>query len=496
MASPSLALVLHGRLGSWLLAASELDGTLRRDAQKGTTGKRITGSNASAPYRAASSSNAALRAFAGFTHSTIWQRAVVANRQAGATVRVVIHSWSPEVGDVLDSLYHPAASVHEPPQPALDKVASQHLSIRKALALLTRLDGPPDDLIMVARIDLLLFSDVPLARLATDLRSRHGRLHRSSPPSDGVHPPPRSAPLSSRDVLYLPHTCVPSRMRMSDATWASESRVLRRTCSGGQASRGTPTGRRMLPAQLTRYQPGTIHGLAPSDDFTLFVLDYFFIGTPAVAQSFADLAATLPETTAAIQAKFRHRREFPRWSHLYWAHHVRATLVPAGVRLRFVLLHESDFNIARFWRFGADCLTRVRRRLGAGAGGAEATTEAGAGGGGDDAWHTFENVTRMARSMRGVGGAALAASPFAEQCPTALESASHVLCPWFSRACAERAAATLEYATAAGRFQASASLPPRQLMSAERCMTPACLRYEGTARKRRRGDAAALTSAN
>ena len=58
----------------------------------------------------------------------------------------------------------------------------------------------------------------------------------------------------------------------------------------------------------------------------------------------------------------------------------------------------------------------------------------------------------------------------------------------------KRAAATLEYATAAGRFQAAASLPPRQLTSAERCMTPACPRYEGPARQRRRGDAAALPS--
>ena len=52
----------------------------------------------------------------------------------------------------------------------------------------------------------------------------------------------------------------------------------------------------------------------------------------------------------------RRRADIPRWAHLYWAQHVTDTLVPAGVPLRFVLLHEADFTLARFWRFGADCV--------------------------------------------------------------------------------------------------------------------------------------------
>jgi hypothetical protein len=477
-----IALVLHGKLGSWLVAASELRSLFRVDgsnASSGDDGKR---------YRSASSSTKALRAFAGFTHSTLWRHVVLANREAGATVRVVIHSWSPEVGDVLDSLYKPAASAHEPPHPHLDKVASQHLSMSRALALLDGLQGPQDDLIMVSRLDLLLFTHVPLAALATAHRAERQQQRQGSTSGSSGAP-------SRRDVLFLPHTCVPSRLRLPTGTWPTESRVLRRTCSGTEA-RLMPTGRRMLPAQLSRYQAGAVRSLEPQHDFTLFVLDYFFVGTPRVARSFAALAHSLPHARTALQARFR-RQLPPQWAHLYWAQHVTDVLKPAGVPIRFVLTHEVHFSLARFWRFGADCLTRVRRS-GEGNGGGGAVGSAGdstgdgigdgTDGDGDEAWRGFRNVTRFARSLRGVGGKALATSALAEQCPRSLESGALVLCPWFSQACAARAAATLAYADDAGRFQLSAGLPPRQLMGAERCVTPACLAYEGTARKRRRSE--------
>ena len=139
----------------------------------------------------------------------------------------------------------------------------------------------------------------------------------------------------------------------------------------------------MLPAQLTRYQPGAIHSLDAQSDFTLFVLDYFFIATPAVARTFAALASSEPlwwrETPAQwppqgladlsrrIRRRFRGR-SFPQWAHLYWAEHTVNTLASSGVQLRFLLVHEVDFSLARFWRFGRDCVTPVRRRGGGGGG--------------------------------------------------------------------------------------------------------------------------------
>jgi hypothetical protein len=439
--------VLHGRLGSWLTSATELPG-----AQKNLT----SSDSRTIRMMRQTSKLSAVRAFAAFTHRSIWQHVVLPSRAAGASVRVVMHSWSPEAADILDRLYQPAASKHEPPL-LRDKVESQHTSMRRALELLDGLGAPTSELIMVARLDLLLFADVPLVTLASGLP-------RAAPAS-------AASSLSPADVLYLPHTCVPSRLRVPPGLWALESHVLRRTCSGSAGHRA-PKGRRMLPAQLTRYDPTKVRTLDPAADFTLFVLDYFFIGTPAVAKAFGGIAASLPELAGQLRQRFR-RHTFPQWSHLYWAQLVTGTLVPMGVSLRFVMVHEADFTLARFWRYGADCITRVRRHDGSD------DRERG----GDAAWAGFENVTAFARGLRGSGGAALGVSPLAEQCPRELESATHVLCPWYSRACAARAAAVLELAEAAGQFQTSAQLPPRQLMSAERCMTPACLNYVGTARK-------------
>ena len=112
------------------------------------------------------SSPAAIGAFAAFTHNGLWQHVVLPARAAGAAVRVVIHSWSPEIGATLDKLYRPAASEHEPPHAELDKVASQHRSMHRALELLDGLHGPRDTLIMVARLDMLFFTDVPLVAIA------------------------------------------------------------------------------------------------------------------------------------------------------------------------------------------------------------------------------------------------------------------------------------------------------------------------------------------
>ena len=532
-----LALVLHGRLGSWVSSATDLP---RAQALN------VTASSRQLRSAKQSSERAALRAFAGFTHSSLWRHVVEANRAKGARVRVAVHSWSPEAGDLLDQLYRPVASAHEAPLPNADKVVSQHVSMGRALTLLANAGGPADDLIMVARLDLLLFTDVPMVSLAQPLiatRRHRRRAHRTAKVAgagvgagagaDGTSPPqnegaPIGAAPSADDVLYLPHTCVPSRLRVPSALWALESQVLRHTCSGSRA-KGVPTGRRMLPAQLTRYQPGVVRALDVVADLTLFVLDYFFIATPAVAASFGALLDHSDTIESALRNKF-HNQPFPRWAHLYWAQHVTGELVPRGVALRFVLLHEADFTLARFWRFGADCVTPTRRGRGsARKGGGDGVGGVGRGGegsvnGGDGersesvdeaAWAGFENVTRLAQAERlsrvarharggltvANGGAAafgdpLRASPLREQCPPHLESGAAVLCPWFSRACAAGASATLAMAEAAGRFQLSAQLPPRQLMGAERCVTPACLAYEGTARKRRRGERGARAGAS
>lgn len=231
-----VALLLHGRLGSWFASGTELPGAQRAGGKP-----------------AMLSSVAALRAFAAFTHDSFDRHIVQPAARAGTPLRIVLHSWSPEVGETLDALYRPAASAHEPPRADLDKVASQHLSMHRAYEMLSALRGSPPALVMVARLDLLLFTDVPLAALATTTTTAGGTavLARAG---DGA----ASADAAHGGVLYLPHTCVPSRLRLPAELAASESHVLKRTCSGAAAYAARAhlaTGRRVLPTQLTRYQP-------------------------------------------------------------------------------------------------------------------------------------------------------------------------------------------------------------------------------------------------
>ena len=455
-----LALLLHGKLGSWFASSSEIAGAQRAG---GTP--------------ALLSSTTAIRAFAAFTHASFDRHVVQPAARSGASLRVVIHSWSPEVGPTLDALYRPAASAHEPALAELKKVASQHLSMRRAHDLLSKLAGPPAALVMVARLDLLLFRDVPLAAMAvlaggaTTTSSSTERLQPTTPSS------------MAGGVLYLPHMCLPSWLRLPRALADAEAQVLKRTCSGEAAWRrrqvGIATGRRMLPAQLSHWpQSGVFPAKIPvAEDFTLFVLDYFFIGTGDVTASFARL--DLRDLSARLRRRLGSR-DFPHWSHLYWAEHVTRTLVPSGVTLRFALMHEVDFTLGRFWRHGADCVAAVV---------SPPTAASPIVGGVEGVWARFANVSALAAELRGsAGDAALASSALTQQCPSHFMSGEHVLCPWFSTACAAQQPATLAMAESAGRFAASAQLPPRQLLRAERCLTLTCLTYNGTARKRRRGE--------
>jgi hypothetical protein len=453
-----LALLLHGKLGSWFASSSEIAGAQRAG---GTP--------------ALLSSTTAIRAFAAFTHASFDRHVVQPAARSGASLRVVIHSWSPEVGPTLDALYRPAASAHEPALAELKKVASQHLSMRRAHDLLSKLAGPPAALVMVARLDLLLFRDVPLAAMAVPAG---GATTTSSSPER-----PQLTPSSmAGGVLYLPHMCLPSWLRLPRALADAEAQVLKRTCSGEAAWRrqvGIATGRRMLPAQLSHWpQSGVFPAKIPvAEDFTLFVLDYFFVGTADVATSFARL--DLRDLSARLRRRLGSRA-FPHWAHLYWAEHVTRTLVPSGVTLRFALIHEVDFTLGRFWRHGADCVAAVVPPL---------TAASPIAGGTNGVWARFANVSALAAELRGsAGDAALASSALTQQCPSRFTSGERVLCPWFSKACAAQQPATLSMAESAGRFAASAQLPPRQLLRAERCLTLTCLTYNGTARKRRRGE--------
>lgn len=116
-------------------------------------------------------------------------------------------------------------------------------------------------------------------------------------------------------------------------------------------------------------------------------------GTAQVAASFAHL--DLQAVAARLRRRFRGRA-FPQWAHLYWAEHVTNTLLPAGVALRFTLLHEVDFTLGRFWRYGADCVAAVEPPTAAAA-------PSDGGGDGASALARFANVSAFAAQLRGPG---------------------------------------------------------------------------------------------
>ena len=77
----------------------------------------------------------------------------------------------------------------------------------------------------------------------------------------------------------------------------------------------------------------------------MYVLDYFFVGSVAVARSFASIADGRARYREEIRARLG--RGAPQWSHVYWAHHIRSRLAPSGVAPRWLgMLHEVDFTLA------------------------------------------------------------------------------------------------------------------------------------------------------
>lgn len=205
-----LAVVLHGKLGSWKSAASEtrpnstLAGVADRDR-----------------------AIAERRSFAHFVHDSLWRRVVLANRAAGHRVRVVIHMWNPELESTVNHLFSPAASMYEPSLPKLDKVLSQHLSLKRALGLLLSLPGPAAEVVFATRPDLLVFDDiiVPLQRDALD--------------------------------LWLPYNCVPLRLRLPPPLNKAHSVAMKAACGGGH-NEGKASGQRLQPPQLSRIYPPSL----------------------------------------------------------------------------------------------------------------------------------------------------------------------------------------------------------------------------------------------
>ena len=167
----AVALVLHGKIGLWTLRSSDVPAGDLRSCGGSFCKPNPLQANAmvappKTPVRASNVSLWQLErwphslriGFARFASRSILRHVVDPNRARGVRVDVFLHSWHPEIGRDLDALYAPAASQHDPVQ-RLNRVASQHLSMKRGLALAST-HPHPHDLVMVARYDLLFFSDL------------------------------------------------------------------------------------------------------------------------------------------------------------------------------------------------------------------------------------------------------------------------------------------------------------------------------------------------
>ena len=383
-----IALCLYGMIGTWEQGATEL---------------MISRSEGKTLHK-----NASIAALATFSHRSIHQHIVTANRADGMAVDVFLHSWNPEVGSVLDRLYSPVASQHQPPVEALERVRSSHLSMMRVLALLRMHETPGAEaqLVMVCRYDIVFFRPVLLR---------------------GLHP----------TSIWLPHFCTSVLGLGADA-----SAALARVC-------GSDRGDLKQPPYAQRYFGR--NRMSRGDNYNSMVLDYFFIASPAVAETFS--------------AIYRHHDIYQRQmdalynthtfaSHFFWTHHInrmlRSNILPDGQQLRISWFShfEIDFNLARFQHFGSDCLVETdstfRSR-------AEATLDAMR-----QKIHPSPFVGYPPALVPAGSWIPRNLSWLVGQCPASLRSGHTIQCPWYSPRCDSKLKETVRALNAfAGRVQKS-----------------------------------------
>jgi hypothetical protein len=254
-----------------------------------------------------------LMGVASLAHDQFRQHLIEPNQRQGVTVRCFLHSWNPEAGKQLDMLYQPHASRHEPTMPHKGPAMSQHLSMLHVMRLVNA-SRPLPQMVFVSRFDLLLYTDVKLPALL------------------------------NADLL-LPNHCILARFSQNVSDTISQA------CGCGR-KKCHRRHRASRPPTVSHYVNNAKH-LSVGVDYSGFLLDYFFIATPDIALSFTDIYTKANEYRSFVR-KIHGGYRLPQWSHFYWAVHVNYFL-PPSTRVRFgPLMHERDFNLARFHPFGAE----------------------------------------------------------------------------------------------------------------------------------------------
>jgi hypothetical protein len=369
-------------------------------------------------------------------HDGLWRYFILANRNAGHEVGVFLHSWSPDAAPLLDELYRPVASLHEPPQ-RLNKARSQHLSMQRCVTLV------PErfPLVMVSRYDVVFVTPLLLGDLP-GLESSLGD--------------------SSRPKLWLPQLCIPVPARSLSSILVQGVRGVC-GCREGRCKRHREVGQGTIgqvPYTTRSTTDPRLHSALAGTpaNYLSWVGDWWFVATRAGAASFGAihhrtrqyqsvLSAMSGGQSAcnASKAYFSYASKalpqaFPHWSHFYWSVHINHHFSPADVRF-LPLLAGQDFLLGRRWWHAGICQISTTDARQAAHGSHAMTPHEGA---------LLLNATSRRRppsatwdlcpsavsaSAQGVG-AAPERSPLALQCPLDLQEGKALLCSWDHPACA------------------------------------------------------------
>ena len=284
----SVALLLHGRLGGFR------DPTYRGDVSHYNTSRQ----------------EALL--LAKLSHFSIKRRVLEPN-SLGVAWRVYIHSWNPEFGGMLDALWQPRASLHEPVDPSLPKVRSQHLSMKNALKLLAadRGSASADGLVLVARLDLFMKTELRLPTAPTTGQESVWLLHQCETISNTD-----DTTFTRRQLSQVRASCGCGIKDASAAEWKAG-------CLGGRLQFPFITGRTLGGFRQTRAVFGKTFGGFDAN-FNGFLNDWMFVATMRVAESFVaiyDRHSDYQSALRAIRGKHPTTR-IEEWAHFYWALHV------------------------------------------------------------------------------------------------------------------------------------------------------------------------------